>query len=275
MTSLSLRRDNPMANSRNDTLFCKKVLSVADKINTNSLSLYDLRVLLYISFIDRDKWPICRETPKPGKLGKIAQKLSIPEKEFSQSLQLFQDSKENNLTPVVIKEKITLNSDKVKEICDIWKENTGIPLGMAEKVDISDLLRVFDHVPLILIRWFRYQEEFKALTQAERRKWYLFGNKFHNFKNNIQRFATDKAYQETLEEHLARMNNQVNVPLYGFSTNAAEDKLLALENERSMISLALQIGEEYKKAILFPENIAWYERKKKKMPCVQKGGRNG
>jgi len=252
----------------------KKLQSISAKINSNNYSTDTLTVLLFIELgyhvkgqfsPELGKW----EAPNKSALKKLAEKLHMPLNTFLDSLEIL-GYQEPSFTPSANSKEINLhstgiviNSMKTKDLQEFWKINTGQILSMADKMDLAQMETAIPDMKKAMERWFQYQLTFKGYTMVEKRKYYLFGDRFHNFQNNIHRFYDAEQFRQTIELHKARIA-QTETPSYGFSVIPAEDRKLAIEDEREKISLAIQMGEDYNFPIVFPENISWYEKKLKK-----------
>ena len=248
----------------------KQIRQITIKLEGKLYSPSDMSAILYWHLI----YSKTRGIPKTKELEKIAKNLEIPLFDFISSLQKFKFIKppKNTVIPekkqsvsIDIGNRKSINSEEIKELVALWKQHMGTDISISQKMEITLLLNVYPDLREIMKRWFQYQLEFKECTLADRMRWYLFGNKFHNFQNNIEKFADKEVFGMILESHRKRRNAQTDrIPSFGFSIDKAEDRRLAMENERESICLALQQGKEYDLSIVFPENVEFYTKKTKR-----------
>jgi hypothetical protein len=155
-----------------------------------------------------------------------------------------------------------VNSREVIHLIQLWKDNGMPELSMGDKVEISVLLSKYPNLEEILHRWFAYNLHFKGVLPGKRHEMYLYQNKLSSLSLHINQFIDDFTYGTLFNEHVLRVQNfNEKNRQYGFSSDPAEDRKMAMEKERMDISFSIQAGRPYIKGIEFSENLAYYKKK--------------
>jgi hypothetical protein len=241
------------------------------KILLSNWSAPDIKVYLWYWII---AGPEYRETPiSPEVISKIATATGLTVQNASLSLRIL-----NLLPPTNVKSSSpdtpinpSINSGFVQALIKHWIQYMEYPLTLSEKIDFAALCDKFPEGGLksnsILDKmnnFFNYQTAFQGVTITDRSAAYLFRNSFRSFLNNFEKFG-DK-FPAVLAEHQARYKAFKEKPVsYGYSSDPIEDRKLAEEEELQNICLALNLKREFSFPIVFPNNMAYYQKALKKL----------
>jgi len=248
-----------------------KIKPLIRKILLSNWSAPDIKVYLWYWII---AGPEYRETPiSPEVISKIATATGLTVQNASLSLRILNLLPPTNVKPSSPDTPInpSINSERVKAFINYWTDHTGLVLTISEKIDLATLCDKYpecglksDSILDKMDNFFKYQLALQGITIADRSAAYLFRNSFRSFLNNFEKFG-DK-FPAVLAEHQARYKAFKEKPVsYGFSSDPIEDRKLAEEQELQDICLALQISGIYKSPIVFPNNMAYYQKKLKKL----------
>jgi hypothetical protein len=240
------------------------------KILTSNWSAPDIKVYLWYWLI---AGPEYREAPiTPEVISKISHATGLTDKNTSLSLRILgllpPSNDKPSLPPPDPATNQSINSDRVKNIVQFWTDCTGIQLTISEKLDIATwcdkVSEVHSDMPDRITNFLKYQLAFQGVTNVDRAGAYLFRYTFRSFFNNYAKFGADFDY--VLTEHQMRYKTYKEKPVhYGFSTDPIEDRKLAAEDELENICLALDTTGKYENPIVFPDNMAYYQKRLKKI----------
>jgi hypothetical protein len=246
--------------------------NVIDEIISGDYSCTQVKIWLWWCTIFPESFrPCLRDVPSEMKAGKISKKMNITIDQFYRafrSLIIFpkdeiESIKEIPLTPADVFQ--ALGDSDEREIIQPFIDN-GETISLSDKLDIARIKTRYPNIKDMVKLWFNYQDEFKNVTTVEKRAAYLFGTKYRNFTHNLDKFKDIETFKAVMEEHKMRLITLRKTPIsYGYAKDPIEDKQMAMEKERENICFALQAKKEYGQAIIFKENIEYYEKKVKRI----------